>query len=432
MSDRPVRVRFTTLGCKVNRVEAETIAARVEACGAELTEGDAPDVVVVTACAVTTEASHKARKAVRHALGLPSRPTVVVTGCLTEEDAARVAALDDRVVIERDKDAVADRIREAAGLPVAPAGPIVRAGEGFRTRALVKVQDGCDNRCAYCIVPDTRGAPRSVEAKRVLAEVRALVESGAKEVVLTGINIGRYSDDGLDLAGLVRRVAETGVHRIRLSSIEPPDLTERFVETVAAIPAFVEHLHVPLQSGCDETLAAMGRRYSVAEYERVLERVRDAIPGVAVTTDVICGFPGETDADARESEERVAALGFAKLHVFRFSPRPGTPAAARTDVLPPTTIAERAERMRAIGEVARRRFLESHIGTTQEALVESAREGVAVGTTRDGARVRWRCATSRPGDVHLVAIEGVDGDALTGRIPYERSGRGSATIEPWQ
>ncbi|MCL4078991.1 MiaB/RimO family radical SAM methylthiotransferase [Coriobacteriia bacterium Es71-Z0120] len=432
MSDRPLRVRFTTLGCKVNRVEAETIAAALASSGVVLVDDDRPDIVVVMACAVTAEASHKARKAVRHALGLPSAPRVVATGCLTAQDEALLAALGPRVSVERSKDAVPRLIREMAGLPEVAAAGAVRAGDGFRTRALVKVQDGCNNRCAYCIVPNTRGAPRSVEAERVLAEVRALVAAGANEVVLTGINIGTYSSGTLDLAGLVREVAATGVRRVRLSSIEPPDVTERFIETVAAIPAFLEHLHIPLQSGSDRTLAAMGRRYTVAEYEATLERLRDAIPGVAVTTDIICGFPGETDDDARESERRVSELGFAKLHVFRFSPRPGTPAAERKDRVPPGTVAARAERMRMIGDAARERFLQQHVGTVQEVLVESVRGGVATGTVRDGARIRLGAPGLRPGDLVHAMVDRVDEGVLAGFLTDQRPAFSRATMEAWQ
>jgi threonylcarbamoyladenosine tRNA methylthiotransferase MtaB len=427
-----LRVRFTTLGCKVNRAEAEAIAADLVPAGAVLVDDDRPDVVVVTACAVTGEASHKARKAVRHALRLPSGPRVVVTGCLTGEDAALLAALDERVTVERDKDAVAARIRGTTGLPQSPPGVVVRSGEGFRTRALVKVQDGCDNRCTYCIVPETRGAARSVPSERVLGEVRGLVAGGVKEVVLTGINIGRYSSGGVDLARLVEAVADVGVHRIRLSSIEPPDLTESFIETVAALPAFVEHVHVPLQSGCDRTLAAMGRRYTVSAFERVVQRLRDALPGVAVTTDVICGFPGETDDDAHESELRVARLGFAKLHVFRYSPRPGTSAAQRLDCVPPEVVAERAERMRTVGEQARTRFLRGQVGTVQEVLVESVRRNVGTGTARNGARVRFTAHHARPGDLVLVAVRSVEGDELAGSIVHEQRGAERATMNSWR
>lgn len=414
MGEPRARLAFTTLGCKVNRVEAEQVAAEALACGGILADPEQADVVVVTACAVTAEASHKTRKAVRHALGLPGKPRVLVTGCLTDADAQTLAALSDRVVVERDKKAVAARVRDMAALALVPAAETVRAGEGFRTRALVKIQDGCDNRCAYCIVPETRGAPQSVPAKRVIEEVRALVASGVKEVVLTGINIGRYDDAGIRLPALIERIASTGVERIRLTSIEPPDVTDEFLAVAASIPAFVEHLHVPLQSGCAATLRAMGRRYDPVAYERAIVGAREAIPGLAVTTDVICGFPGESDADAEESERFVERMGFAKLHVFRYSPRPGTPAAERPDRVPPGIVAARAARMRRIGEAAQQRFLRGHVGRVAEVLVETIGKMGALGTARDGAHAVIRGCSAVPGQVLSARITGVEGETLVG------------------
>ncbi|MDI6712298.1 MAG: MiaB/RimO family radical SAM methylthiotransferase [Anaerosomatales bacterium] len=408
------RVAFVTLGCKVNRVEAEQVAAELLPCGGALADQPDADVVVVTACAVTMEASHKSRKAVRHALALANRPTVVVTGCLTDSDVEALAALSDRVVVERDKSALAATVRAAAGLEDVFGVVAPRYGEGFRTRALVKIQDGCDNRCAYCIVPFTRGAPRSVPVERVLRDVRSLAAAGVKEVVLTGINVGRYDDGGVDLAGLIARVADTGVPRVRLTSIEPPDLTERFIRVVSATPAFVEHLHVPLQSGCDRTLEAMGRRYSAKEYERAIEAAREAMPGLAVTTDVICGFPGESDDDARQSEEFVERLAFAKLHVFRYSRRPGTAAAGLVGQVSPGIAAERAARMRAIGGASRQRFLEEQAGRDAEVLVESVSGEALHGTARNGARVRVAGVEASVGDLVRARIVGVDGDTLVG------------------
>lgn len=408
----PPRLAFTTLGCKVNRVEAEQIAAEALACGGSFCEEGDADVVVVTGCAVTAEASHKTRKAVRHALHLPGRPAVVVTGCLTDEDAEALSSLSERVVVELDKEAVGARVRAVAGLAPAPDVAALRTGEGFRTRALVKVQDGCDNRCAYCIVPETRGEPRSVPAGRVLEEVRALVDAGAREVVLTGINVGRYEDAGTSLADLIRMIAETGVARIRLTSIEPPDLTEHFLDAVSSIPAFVEHLHVPLQSGSAKTLEAMGRRYDPAGYERAIAAAREAIPGVAITTDVICGFPGESEADARESERFVERMGFAKVHVFRYSPRPGTPAAARMDHVPAEAVAERAARMRAIGEASRERFMVNQIGAVAEVLVETLDASGAHGTARNGCRTVVVGLAAAPGDLVLARVTGVEAGVL--------------------
>lgn len=367
---QPAKVAFRTLGCKVNQVEAEGIAASLIGSGAEVVASEDADVVVITTCTVTGEADHKARKAVRHAL----------------------AGLGDRVVVEADKAAVAARVRELLHLRGA-AAPVTRAGQAFHTRAMVKVEDGCDNFCSYCIVPYARGVPRSTPRAAIVAEVEALVARGAREVVLTGINIGRYADGDTCLPDLIRSVAATGVSRLRLSSIEPEHVDADLLAAIADTPAFCEHLHIPLQSGTDDTLAAMGRRYDTATYEAIVTRAREAIPGLALSTDVIVGFPGETDADAADTLAFLARTGFAKLHVFRYSSRAGTPAAARDDHVDARIIAARAAAVRDLGDRMRLAHLRSHVGDTLEVLVERPGEGVA----RDGSRVRFSPADTGPG-----------------------------------
>ena len=418
---QPARVAFRTLGCKVNQVEAESVAAALIGWGAEVVAQQDADVVVITTCTVTGEADHKARKAIRHALALPRSPVVVVTGCLAAVDDGALAGLGDRVVVEADTAAVAARVRDLLHVNAASA-PVTRTGEGFHTRAMVKVEDGCDNFCSYCIVPYARGVPRSTPREAIVAEVEALVARGAREVVLTGINIGRYADGDAGGAGgptgaadgatrlpdLIRAVAATGIERIRLSSIEPEHVDEELLLAITATPAFCEHLHVPLQSGCDRTLAAMGRRYDAAAYEAIVARAREAIRGLALSTDVIVGFPGETDADAAETLALLERVGFAKLHVFRYSPRAGTPAAAREDCVDPRVIAARAADVRELGDRMRLERLHSHIEDTLEVLVERPGEGVA----RDGSRVRFSSARTASGSLIRVTIAGVDAQGL--------------------
>lgn len=404
------RVAFRTLGCKVNQVEAETIAAALLGAGATIVPQEDADVVVVTTCTVTGEADHKARKAVRHAHALPQAPVVVVTGCGASLDDGTLAALGERVIIEADKTAVPARVAALLGKRAEEAPrPAARAGEGFHTRSMVKIEDGCDNFCAYCIVPYARGVPRSAALSDVVAEVAALVDAGAREVVLTGINIGRYDDEGVRLPGLIRAVAATGIARIRLSSIEPEDVDEELLAAIRATPAFCEHLHIPLQSGCDRTLAEMGRRYDTATYAAIIERAREAVPRLAVTTDVIAGFPGESDADAAVTLAFLERIGFAKLHVFRYSARKGTPAAGREDRVPPPTIASRAAGMRALGDRMRLAHLRTHVGSALEVLIERPGEGVA----RDGSRVRFAPAQGGPGELIKLTISGIAEEGFT-------------------
>lgn len=400
----PVAVR--TLGCKVNRVESEDIVADLLGRGVRLAEEDEAAVIVVNTCTVTGEADAKARKAVRQALKAAGEPVVVVTGCLAALEADSLRALGERVVVEADKGAVAQRVAEALGLEEEPHGHAVRVGEAFRTRAMLKVEDGCDNFCTYCIVPHARGVPRSVPLADVIRQSAALLESGAREIVLTGINVGRYRDasTGADLADLIETVASTGVGRLRLSSIEPPDITERLIAAMASRPAFCEHLHVPLQSGSDRVLFAMGRTYTAAEYCERIEAARAALPGLAITTDVIAGFPGETDSDADRTRALCERLAFAKLHVFRYSARPGTPAADMAEQVAPELRAARAEALRASGDALRARYVASRSADRAEVLVERVVGGRAEGTTRDYLRVRFETADAEPGGLVEVAL----------------------------
>jgi len=412
--DARLPVAFRTLGCKVNRVESEDIAAELIGRGAVVTSEDEAAVIVVNTCTVTGEADSKARKAVRQSLKAARHPVVVVTGCLAAVDPESLAALDPRVVVEPDKERVAEKVADALGLDEEPHAHAVRAGEGFRTRAMLKVEDGCDVFCAYCIVPHARGNPRSVPLAGAVAQARALADAGVREVVLTGINLGRYRDGDADLAALVESVAGAGIERIRLSSIEPPDLTDSLLATLANTPAACAHLHVPLQSGSDAVLQAMRRTYSVAEYEQRIAAARAALPGVAVTTDVMAGFPGETDAHAAETLAACERIGFAKLHVFRYSERPGTPAAAMVQV-PPEVRAARASALRTTGDRLRERYIAGRLGTAAEVLVETAADGIATGTTPEYLRVEFAApAGVGVGDTVQVQLRSVRGDRVLG------------------
>jgi threonylcarbamoyladenosine tRNA methylthiotransferase MtaB len=435
VTDSALRVAVRTLGCKVNRTESEALAEELLGSGVELVDDeDAADVVVVNTCTVTGEADAKARKAIRQALRAALEPIVVVTGCLAALDPSGLQGLSTRVVAEADKRRVAARVIAAAagrgGPPrVLQAGgaaerrgvpgrslserrtPSARgSAAGFRTRATVKVQDGCDHRCTYCIVPDARGNPVSVPAADVVARVAALRAAGTREVVLTGINIGRYADapEVPDFAALVQAVAGTGVERIRISSIEPLDLTDDLVAALADTPAAMPHLHVPLQSGCDRTLDAMRRGYTAAHYANALRRARVALPGLAVTTDVIVGFPGETEADFAESLAFVEGCGFVKLHVFRYSARPGTQAVGMPGRLDPRESAARAKAMRALGERLATGHAHARVGGRASVLVERVDGFVAAGTSEDYLHITVRLPDpgERPhvGDVLSVIV----------------------------
>lgn len=410
-------VHVKTLGCKVNRADSEAMASALIGQGVRLVAESEASVVVVNTCTVTGEADRKARKAVRHALAGPGAPVVVVTGCLAAVDAHGIEALGDRVIAEPVKEHVAARVAGILGLPRTVASSAPRVGEGFRSRVAVKVEDGCDAFCAYCIVPYARGVPRSVPLSEVLSEVEGLVAAGVSEVVLTGINIGRYASSGMGLGGLVRRVAETGIPRVRLSSIEPLDLTPELLKTLAETKSVCPHLHVPLQSGSDDVLARMDRTYTTAEYLDRITETRVALPGVAVTTDVMAGFPGETATDFDRTLAFVKEAGFARLHVFRYSPRKGTPAAAMCDQVDSATSAQRAALLRAADGRLRDAYAKGRLGGPAEILVErvntdASLRRVVVGTTGDYLSVRLYDERAEPGDIVCVRLSPMSPDGL--------------------
>ncbi|NJE79803.1 MiaB/RimO family radical SAM methylthiotransferase [Olsenella sp. SW781] len=390
---RRAGVALVNLGCRVNRVELDLMASELERAGVALVGEEDASAVVVNTCAVTGEAEAKTRKAVRRAAGLPQAPFVVATGCVANLFSDELSALAPNVVVERDKSRVAARVLEGLGLAPAADGPAAGASCGAdtvtptgRTRPGIKIQDGCDNRCTYCIVWRARGAARSEAPGRVLSEVRAAMERGAHEVVLTGINLGSYraADERgreLDLPALLEvLLAETGVERVRLSSIEPPDVTERLCSVMAASGGRVApFLHVCLQSGCDETLRRMARVYRTDLFRRVVETARSHVPDIALSTDLIVGFPGETEEEFGRSLAFCREMRFSWMHVFRYSRRPGTPAATMPGQVPADVSAERGRRARELAREMRRAEAERLVGAEDLVVVQYPGRAVSGG-----------------------------------------------------
>lgn len=374
-----VRIHVSSLGCKLNQSEMDSLAARLQAAGHELAASPAgADLCVLNTCAVTQVAAQKSRQAVRRLHHDNPAARLVITGCYAELSPGDLQDLPgvEMVAGNRAKDHLLD------DLP-APVRPATAVAPAFRprTRALVKIQDGCDNACTYCIIHVARGEQRSRPAGEIVGEVRARLAAGYQEIVLTGVHVGAYGRDRaggpleLDLWGLVARIlAETPVPRLRLSSVEPWDLPGGAL-ALWQDPRLCRHLHLPLQSGAAATLRRMGRRYDPAGFAALVEAARGAIPGLAVTSDVIVGFPGETEAEFEESLSFVRAMGLARLHVFPYSPRPGTPAAGMPGQVPPAVKAARAARMRQAGTAAGQAFAHQFLGQTARVLWESARPG---------------------------------------------------------
>jgi len=402
-----VRFALVSLGCKVNRVESDSLAAALLEQGHGRCGLPDADCVIVNTCTVTGEADKKARKAVRRSLRDNRHAPVYVTGCAAALDPGTYRSLDPRVAVEPDKGRAlalicerfgpapgergptpqASGASEASGQPVPPArGRALRAGEGFPTRIGVKVQDGCDGACSYCIVPAARGPALSRPFDEVLEEVRALAQAGVKEIVLTGINLGsyRFTEGGLAEA-LEGLLSETETTRFRLSSIEPEDLDEALVGLVATSQGRVcRHLHLPLQSGSSKVLAEMARPYDAQGFLARAEALYAQIPGLALTTDAIVGFPGETDSDFDETLGLVGRLRFSKVHVFPYSQRKGTPAAARGDQVSPEAKAARAKQLTALAERLRRADYESRRGREELVVAEGRGRGMTESYYRIG------------------------------------------------
>lgn len=366
------------------------MASELEAAGAVLVDEAAADAIVVNTCAVTGEAEAKTRKAVRRAAGMPKAPAVVATGCVASLFSAELSELAPNVVVEANKSLVAGRVLDLLGLAagsVTDEGGLVSAPTPTgRTRPGVKIQDGCDNRCTYCIVWKARGRGRSLAPEDVLAGIHAAQARGAHEVVLTGINLGSYhwERDGapdLRLSGLLDLIMEkTDVERVRLSSIEPPDVTPELCDAMArAGERVAPFLHVCLQSGSDRTLRRMARVYRTDLFRRAVEEARSLVPRLALGTDLIVGFPGETDEDFADSLAFCGEMRFAKMHVFRYSRRPGTPAADFPDQVDPRVMAARGARMRELAGRMRREEAAGLVGADDLVVVQYPGRGVSGG-----------------------------------------------------
>lgn len=366
------------LGCKVNRVESDDFAAALLAQGALATEEGSADLIIVNTCTVTGEAEKKTRKAVRGALRANERARVIVTGCAAAIDPEAFEAMDGRVQVVP-KGAMA-ALLAPEGATFEPHGPTpsLRVGDEFPTRVGIKVQDGCNNACTYCIVHVARGRAWSRPADEIIAEAVGLAQAGVREIVLTGINLGSYGFEGMTLADLLRRLLDAtddGV-RFRISSVEPRDVHDDLIELMAQADGRIcRHLHLPLQSGSPKVLKEMARPYKADYYKELVDKLYAAMPMLSLSTDVIVGFPGETEEDFQETLAMVRYCRFSKMHIFRYSMREGTPAARRSDQVAPEAKADRAKRLEELERHLREADRAQRAGTVELALVET--DGVA-------------------------------------------------------
>lgn len=387
-----MKYAVVNLGCKVNRVESDAFASSLDAHGAKSCDAADADLIVVNTCTVTGEAEKKTRKAVRGALRANDRATVILTGCAAAIDKDTFLAMDPRVRVMGKAELASSIDAGAWGLDAAAHGPALPVGEGYRTRVGVKVQDGCNNACTYCVVHVARGKATSVDPREVVRQCRALASAGVKEIVLTGINLGSYrwrdeeTGEATGLADLLRMLLEetADLHkegeypvRFRVSSVEPRDVHDDLIEVLATAGGRVcRHLHLPLQSGNSKVLREMHRPYNAEHFEAIVAKLYERVPELSLSTDIICGFPGETEGEFEDTLRVARTCRFSKIHVFPYSKREGTPAAARIDQVPPGVKADRAQRLRDLGDLLRDNEREARKGTRELAVVEE--EGVAL------------------------------------------------------
>jgi len=415
-----VKVYLESLGCKLNQCERDALAAQFAQAGHTVVlEPERADVCVVNTCAVTHVAARKSRQRMRHLQRRNPAARLVATGCYVTMGENGLAA--DLCVGNEAKDALVARVEaqlEQWDIGTSSEDPSIVEAARPRTRPMVKIQDGCDNECAYCIVHVLRGKQRNRPRDAILSEVASLIRQGYQEVVLTGVHIGSYGRDRSDsLTGLVRAIlSHTPPNRLRLSSLEPWDIDPAFF-ALWEDPRLCRHLHLSLQSGCDRTLARMNRSYTGAQYADLVAEAREAIPDLAVTTDVIAGFPGETETDFEESAALIARIGFARTHVFVYSPRPGTQAADMPDQTEPQVRSKRAAHLRSIGRASGQRFRRRFVGRTMPVLWEMRRaDGQWSGLTDNYLRVYAHSEEDLANTIRPARALGLERGGLRGAL----------------
>ena len=426
----PKTVRFYTLGCKVNQYDSEAMLEAFLARGyAVAPQGSPADVYVVNTCTVTGTGDQKSLQVARRFRRQNPSGELVLAGCLAQRMGEKLRETGARLIIgtqhrarvaELLESAVAQQVQLVAveSLTSAPFETLnIHAHEGH-TRAVMKIQEGCDNRCTYCIIPSVRGGVRSKPIAAIVAEAEGLVAAGFSELVLTGIHLTSYGRDAgqTNLADAIRAVhAVAGVRRIRLGSLEPVAISQTFVDAVAGLDKLCPQFHLALQSGSDAVLRRMKRRYNTAQFLDAVARIRNAWPLAAITTDVIVGFPGETDEEFAETVAFCEQVAFMRLHVFPFSPREGTPAAVMDGQLPPYIKEARVKRLIEVGDSLAGAYYTQLVGTVQPVLVEeSSADGECSGYTPQYVHVTLQ--GGKTGHISPVRLMAITKEGMTGEI----------------
>lgn len=425
-------VATLTLGCKVNQYETEAMEELFVAQGYSLTDFEGfADVYVINTCTVTAMSDKKSRQMIRRTRKLNPDAVVAVIGCYSQKAPEEVLKIEEvnlvmgttgknNIVKEvartssRDKRIVVDdimKLRDFEEMSISSAGD--------HTRAFVKIQDGCDRFCTYCIIPYARGPVRSRQMDSIVREVTSLVGNGYREVVLTGIHVASYGKDLKQgsLIDVIERLCKIeGLERIRTSSVEPTIITEDFLKRLSSLPQFCPHFHLSLQSGCDSVLKRMNRRYDTGQYREAVDKIRRYYPKAAITTDVIVGFPGETAEEFETTRRYLQEIKLFEMHIFPYSPREGTVAAKMKDAVTKDEKQRRSKILIELGEEHRREFMDSHIGDEVEVLLETFEEGYCYGHTVNYIKVRVESKRDLSNEIRRVHLESVQEDRMEGRL----------------
>ncbi|HWR62114.1 MAG TPA: tRNA (N(6)-L-threonylcarbamoyladenosine(37)-C(2))-methylthiotransferase MtaB, partial [Clostridia bacterium] len=383
------KAAFYTLGCKVNQYETEAMIESFERAGYEIVEYTGySDVYVINTCTVTNMGDRKSRQIIRRALELNPDAFIAVVGCYSQIAPGEVLEIPGvRLVVgTNERSRIVELVKSAMEMTgsISLVNDIMEVREfeelsikkyKSRTRAFLKIQEGCDQYCTYCIIPYARGHIRSRRPESIMAEVRELAAAGFREVVLTGIHVASYGKDlgNISLIEIIERVHEVeGIERIRMSSVDPKVMTEEFISRLSSLPKICRHFHLSLQSGCDETLKRMNRKYNTEEYKRVAGKLREVFPGVALTTDLIVGFPGETEEEFEKTVQFIEEISFSGMHIFKYSPREGTPASKYGNQVKPQVKDARSKLITSIAERHEEKFKRNFLGSCMKVLYENS------------------------------------------------------------
>jgi len=439
MNNSSSKVAFHTLGCKVNQYDTQSMLERFVERGYEVVDfNQKADVYVINTCTVTGLGDRKSRQMIRRAYRNNPDAVIAVVGCYAQRASEEVLSIPgvNLVLGTKDRDKIVDLVEQvrATGSSINAVSDIMTVREfeempitsyEGKTRAVLKIQEGCNQFCAYCIIPYARGPVRSRNPESVLSEVRRLTEAGFKEFVLTGIHVTSYGRDleGTDLLSLIESVHSIdGVKRIRLGSLEPTFITREFAIRAKDLPKLCQHYHLSLQSGSDSTLRRMNRKYTTEQYKNAVDLLRSFMPYVAITTDIMVGFPGETDEEFNETMNFVKDIAFSRIHVFQYSPRKGTRAAGFPDQISADIKEQRSHALIKLGEQLERAYIESFIGKKEEVLFEEENKdnrNLCVGYTEHYIRVAAEADRDVLNEIKLVLLSKVEENHILGTIVDE-------------